>query len=91
VQVEAFVPEPPVEALGVRVVDRLARPDELQRHAAPRGRTVERADAELGAVIADDPGGQPRAGPSRSSTGAGIVTPTRERLGSGAPPARGPH
>ena len=55
--VQALVPELPVEALDVRVLDRLPRPDEVESDAALERPAVHDAARELGAVVdADDLG-----------------------------------
>ena len=49
--VQAFVPEAPVETLDVRVLDRLAWPDEVQLHAIPVCPFIEHLAFELRPVI----------------------------------------
>src|SRR5712692_7887786 len=51
VLIEAFLAQPRVETLDVRVLDRLARFDELQPYAMLVGPLVERPAAQLGTVI----------------------------------------
>ena len=65
VLVEAFIAEPPVEALDVRVLHRLAWLDELQRDAAIRGPRVERATAKLTAIVEREPRRSPAHGDDR--------------------------
>lgn len=57
--VQAFVPEPPVEAFRVRVLHRLARLDEVQRYAALVRPLIQHPPSELGAIVADDALWQP--------------------------------
>ena len=49
-----FVPQAAVEALGVGVLDRLPRPDEVMLDAVAVGPGVEGAAGELGAVVGAD-------------------------------------
>src|SRR5260221_11413292 len=49
--IQAFLAQPCIEALDVRVLNRLARFDELQLYAMLIGPLVERPAAQLGTVI----------------------------------------
>src|SRR6266478_3745939 len=51
VLVKAFLAQPRIEALDVRVLDRLARFDELQPHAMIIGPLVEHPAAQFGTII----------------------------------------
>ena len=51
VLVEAFLAQPRIEALDMRVLDRLSRFDELQAYAMLVGPLVERPAAQLGTVV----------------------------------------
>ena len=53
VLVEAFVVEPPVEALDVGILDRFAGPDELEPHAVLVRPNVQSLASELGSVVDD--------------------------------------
>src|SRR6266567_5525436 len=57
VLVEALVPEPAVEAFDVRVLDRLARIDEVEHDAMAVCPLIERLAAKLGAVVTRSPSG----------------------------------
>lgn len=54
--VEAFLTQPPVEALNERILVRLARPDEVELHAVAVGPGVHLVAGELGAIVATDSG-----------------------------------
>jgi hypothetical protein len=49
--IQAFVAQPCIEALDVRVLNRLARFDELQPYTMLIGPMVERPAAQLGTVV----------------------------------------
>ena len=57
-QVQALAPECSVEAFDESVLDRLARLNEVELHTSSVGPCIERAAAELGAVVRDDHIGQ---------------------------------
>src|SRR5271168_2764605 len=60
--IQAFVAQPCLEALDVRVLNRLARFDELQPYPMLIGPLVERPAAQLGTVIRLNRQGQPARG-----------------------------
>ena len=69
VLVEAFLAQPRIEALDVRVLDRLARFDELQPHAVIIGPLVEHPAAQFRTIVrSESPLGRPRPLRSRSNT-----------------------
>jgi len=59
---EAFVPEVPVEALRVRVLDRLARIDEPQGDPALVRPLIEHFARQLGSIVEHDRAGTPARG-----------------------------
>lgn len=96
--VEALVPQPAVEALGISVLNRLARCNEVEGDAPSVDPDIKGFTGKLEAVIADDPVGQavaPRqaATPAERDHQAGGAAGTKSfRGGSGrAPIARRRH